>query len=216
MTRADDSAPLVLIVDDDPAMRSALVRLLRSVGLDTMVYDSAQALLAASLPDTVCCLISDVRLPQIGGFELQGKLAAIGNAMPIIFITAHGDIPMSVKAMKAGAMDFLEKPFRDQTLLDAVAAALARDCTRRAEAAARTAAQARYGGLSEREKQVMSLVAAGSMNKQIAGDLGLSEITVKFHRANVMRKMGVTTLPDLVRLCEKLPHDRRPMPGGTD
>ncbi len=216
MTCADDSAPLVLIVDDDPAMRSALVRLLRSVGLDTMVYDSAQALLAAALPDTVCCLISDVRLPQIGGFELQGKLAAIGNAMPIIFITAHGDIPMSVKAMKAGAMDFLEKPFRDQTLLDAVAAALARDRTRRAEAAARTAAQARYGGLSEREKQVMSLVAAGSMNKQIAGDLGLSEITVKFHRANVMRKMGVTTLPDLVRLCEKLPHDRRPMPGGTD
>ncbi|WP_341992683.1 response regulator [Azorhizobium sp. AG788] len=216
MTRVDDNAPLVLIVDDDPAMRSALVRLLRSVGLDTMVYDSAQALLAAALPDTVCCLISDVRLPQIGGFELQGKLAAIGNAMPIIFITAHGDIPMSVKAMKAGAMDFLEKPFRDQTLLDAVAAALARDRTRRAEAAARTAAQARYGGLSEREKQVMSLVAAGSMNKQIAGDLGLSEITVKFHRANVMRKMGVTTLPDLVRLCEKLPRDRRPTPGGTD
>jgi len=196
--------PLVVIVDDEAAVRDALDSLFRSIGLRTLLFASPAELLQASVPDTPGCLILDVRLPGISGLDLQEQLARHGIALPIVFMTGHGDIPMSVRAMKAGAVDFLPKPFRDQDMLDAVAGAIERDAQRRADNAALDEVRTRYATLTPREREVMAHVASGLMNKQVAGLLELSEITVKIHRGNVMRKMGVRTLADLVRQAEAL------------
>jgi FixJ family two-component response regulator len=195
---------LVIIVDDDAAIRASLDSLFRSVGLATRLFGSPAELLAGALPDSPGCIVLDVRLPGVSGLDLQGQLTQQGIDFPIIFMTGHGDIPMSVRAMKAGAVDFLSKPFRDQDMLDAVAAALDRDAQRRVEAAAREGLRAQYETLSAREREVMGYVTAGLMNKQVAGLIGLSEITVKIHRGSMMRKMGVKSLADLVRKAEAL------------
>lgn len=196
--------PLVVVVDDDAAVRDALDSLLRSVGLQTRVLGAPSELLQAVLPDVAGCIVLDVRLPGISGLDLQGQLAAQGIHLPIVFMTGHGDIPMTVRAMKAGAVDFLAKPFRDQDMLDAVSAAIERDTRRRQDMAARGSLETRYATLTPREREVMAHVVAGLMNKQVAGALHLSEITVKIHRGNVMRKMGVRSLADLVRHAEAL------------
>lgn len=195
---------LAVVVDDDPSVRDALDSLLRSIGLQTQVLGSPAELLQAALPDLPGCIVLDVRLPGISGLDLQDQLAAQGIHLPIVFMTGHGDIPMTVRAMKAGAVDFLSKPFRDQDILDAVSAAIERDRQRRQESAARDSLDSRYATLTPREREVMAHVVAGLMNKQVAGVLNLSEITVKIHRGNVMRKMGVRSLADLVRHAEAL------------
>ena len=195
---------LAVVVDDDPSVRDALDSLLRSIGLQTQVLGSPAELLQAALPDLPGCIVLDVRLPGISGLDLQDQLAAQGIHLPIVFMTGHGDIPMTVRAMKAGAVDFLSKPFRDQDMLDAVSAAIERDRQRRQDSAARDSLDSRYATLTPREREVMAHVVAGLMNKQVAGVLNLSEITVKIHRGNVMRKMGVRSLADLVRHAEAL------------
>ncbi len=195
---------LAVVVDDDPSVRDALDSLLRSIGLQTQVLGSPAELLQAALPDLPGCIVLDVRLPGISGLDLQDQLAAQGIHLPIVFMTGHGDIPMTVRAMKAGAVDFLSKPFRDQDMLDAVSAAIERDRQRRQDSAARDSLDCRYATLTPREREVMAHVVAGLMNKQVAGVLNLSEITVKIHRGNVMRKMGVRSLADLVRHAEVL------------
>ncbi|HEU0059436.1 MAG TPA: response regulator transcription factor [Hyphomicrobiaceae bacterium] len=195
---------LVHIVDDDESLRRVVDSLCRSVGLHTRTYGSAQAFMDAKREDIPSCLVLDVRLPGISGLDFQSKLAELGVKLPVILMTAHGDIPMSVRAMKAGAVDFLTKPFRDQDLLDAVTTAIARDRQRRALDGGANLLRDRFHTLSPREQQVMLLVATGKMNKQVAGDLGLSEITVKIHRAAAMRKMGARTLADLVRMTDAL------------
>lgn len=202
--RTDPDRPLVVVVDDDASVRAALDSLLRSMGLDTRLYAAPAELLEASLPDVPGCVILDVRLPGVNGLDLQDQLARLGVERPVIFMTGHGDIPMTVRAMKAGAVDFLAKPFRDQDMLDAVMAAIERDRRRRAETSALDDLRARYDRLTPREREVMAHVTAGLMNKQVAGLLGLSEITVKIHRGGVMRKMGVRALADLVRQAEAL------------
>ena len=199
-----DTRPLVLVVDDDTAVREALGRLLRSVGLDAELYGSTSGLLERPATDVETCIVLDVRLPGLSGLDFQSQLVGRLAELPIIFITGHGDVPMSVRAMKAGAVDFLEKPFRDQDLLDAVSAALARDRARRGALKEVTALHARVETLSARERQVMELVTEGLMNKQIAADIGLSEITVKIHRSNAMKKMGAGSLAELVRMVELL------------
>jgi FixJ family two-component response regulator len=195
---------VVIIVDDDAGIRASLDSLFRSVGLDTRLYGSPSELLGGSLPDGPGCIVLDVRLPGVSGLDLQGQLVRQGISYPIIFMTGHGDIPMSVRAMKAGAIDFLSKPFRDQDMLDAVTAALERDAQHRAEAATKEDIRAQYETLTAREREVMGHVTAGLMNKQVAALIGLSEITVKIHRGNVMRKMGVRSFADLVRKAEAL------------
>jgi FixJ family two-component response regulator len=200
----DTVTPLVVIVEDDEGVRDGLQDLLRSVGLDSLAYGSTGDLLAATLPDRPGCLILDVRLPGSSGLDLQAKLAARGNRMPIIFMTGHGDIPMSVQAMKAGALDFLTKPFRDQDMLDAIAVAIERDRARRASSAGVAELEALAATLTAREAEVMQHVVRGLLNKQIAHALGISEITVKIHRGNVMRKMGAGSVADLVRKTELL------------
>lgn len=198
-------APIVHIVDDDASLRDALDSLFRSTGLQTRQYGSAAAFLdAAPAPGAPGCLVLDVRLPGMSGLDFQEKLEGAGVRLPVILMTGHGDIPMTVRAMKAGAVDFLPKPFRDQEMLDAVSVALERDRARRGEAATLEALKAAYATLSARERQVMTLVTAGKMNKQVAGDLHLSEITVKIHRGSVMRKMGAKSLAALVRMAEAL------------
>jgi FixJ family two-component response regulator len=196
--------PLVLVVDDDLPMRDALQALFRSVGLDSEAFASTSALLERELPDVECCLVLDVRLPGVNGLDFQAQLLQSDRALPVIFMTGYGDIPMTVRAMKAGAVDFLSKPFRDQDMLDAVTTALERDRIRRRDLAEVLRLQDLYRGLTPRERQVMGHVAAGLMNKQIAGEIGLSEITVKIHRVNLMRKLGVRTVADLVRIAETL------------
>jgi FixJ family two-component response regulator len=202
-------APLVLVVDDDADVRDAIQELLHSVGIDSRAFGTTRALLDAEATDQPGCLILDVRMPGLSGLDLQAQLAARGNAMPVVFLTAHGDIPMSVQAMKAGAVDFLTKPVRDQTLLDAVAAAIDRHRRQREAAMSMRPQVERIATLTRREWQVLNAVAQGRLNKQIAHDLGISEITVKAHRGSLMRKMRAATVADLVRGWGELPLDLR-------
>lgn len=197
-------AATVFVVDDDSSMREALCRLMRSVELRAQAFSSAREFLSHPVPETPACLVLDVRLPDFSGLELQQKLAKINNRLPIIFITGHGDIPMAVRAMKSGAIEFLTKPFRDQDLLDAVQLALAKDQELIQSRTETAKLQTRYAKLTPREKQVMALVVMGRLNKQIAGELGTSDITVKIHRGQVMQKMGAESVPDLVRIAEQL------------
>jgi FixJ family two-component response regulator len=200
-------AAVIHIIDDDESMRAALDGLLRSVGLAPAAHASASEFLAAKRPDVPGCLVLDVRMPEISGLEFQEKLSGLGIRLPVILMTGHGDIPMSVRGMKAGAVDFLTKPFRDQDMLDAVTTAIGRDRARRDAEATIIGLREKFITLSPREREVMHLVTAGKMNKQVAGDLSLSEITVKLHRGVVMRKMGARTLADLVRMAQALQLD---------
>ena len=199
-----DPTPLVHVLDDDESMRLAVSSLLRSVGLEVAVHESVPAFLSARRPDVPGCIVLDVRLPGVSGLDFQKQLGGLGIDLPVVLMTGHGDIPMSVQGMKAGAVDFLAKPFRDQDMLDAVSAAIERDRTQRAQRRDMQDTRSRYDALSPRERQVMALVTQGLMNKQIAGELGISEITVKIHRGAAMRKMGARTLPELVRMADGL------------
>lgn len=195
---------IVHIVDDDESLRRTMGSLCRSVGLQICTYGSAQEFLDAKRQDQEGCLVLDIRLPGISGLDFQSQLVELGIQLPVILITGHGDIPMTVRAMKAGAIDFLPKPFREQDLLDAIMRAIEKDRTRRTIEAESSVVRARFLTLSPRERQVMMLVTTGKLNKQVAGDLGVSEITVKVHRAAAMRKMGARTLADLVRMSDAL------------
>lgn len=199
-----DEAPIVLIVDDDVTVREALEGLLRSVDLRVETYASAQAFLSAELPLVPCCLVLDVRMPGLSGLDLQAELANEDVRIPIIFITGHGDVPMAVRALRAGAVNFLTKPLRDQDLLDAVIPALELARRQHQQGVRRSSIHARFDGLTPREREIMPKVVAGVVNKQIAFDLGITEVTVKVHRSNLMRKMGARTLPDLVRMADAL------------
>jgi len=198
------AAPIVYIVDDDLDVREGLQNLFQSVGLRSEVFGSSTALLQSKLADEVSCLVLDVRLPGLSGLDFQAELAREQIRMPIIFITGHGDIPMSVRAMKAGAVEFLTKPIREQDLLDAVRVALDRDRSRREHERTLQALRAKYTSLSPREREVMTLVAAGLMNKQAAAEIGISEVTVKVHRHNIMQKLGARSLAELIRTADSL------------
>lgn len=206
---ASEEAPLVLIVDDDVEVRTAISELMLSVGIEAASYGSTRELLESPLLERAGCLVLDVRMPGASGLDLQQQLAGAGISKPVVFLTGHGDIPMSVQAMKAGAVDFLTKPVRDQTLLDAVIAGVERDTAERAAAHIVQQHVDRFATLTPRESQVMREVARGRLNKQIAYDLGISEITVKLHRSNVMRKMGAASVGELIRAWEKLPTQLR-------
>src|SRR5205823_775958 len=196
--------PTIIVIHDDPSIRKSLDNLFRSVGLAVELLGSPQEFLQSNRPDRPGCIVLDVRFPGRSGLDMQRELAAANTPLPIIFITGYGDIPMSVRAMKAGAVEFLTKPFRDQDLLDAVGLALERDRVRRAKEERLTELRGRFEMLTARERQVLSLVIAGRLNKQIAGELGVSEMTVKMHRRQVMRKMQATGLAQLVRLADQL------------
>ena len=200
-----DQEPIVFVVDDDAAARSSVENLLHSVALRVEPFDSPVEFLKRSLPDAPCCLVLDVRLPRMSGIELQRQLAARGMSIPIIFITGHGDIPMSVEAMKAGAVEFLTKPFRGQVLLDAIHKAIERDRSARQEKSRLVELRGRLDSLTPREGEVLNGVIAGKLNKEIAAELGASERTIKIHRANLMRKMGAASLADLIRMAQKAP-----------
>lgn len=203
--QAEPKQPLVIIVDDDASVREALSELMLSAGFEAVSFSATKALLEASVLDKPGCLILDVRMPGSSGLDLQRHLTTSGNPKPIIFLTGHGDIPMTVQAMKAGAVDFLTKPVRDQTLLDAVNAAIGLDAARRAEAAKIKGHVERLQTLTPREREIMHEVTRGRLNKQIAFDLGISEVTVKLHRGNLMRKMEVASIGELIRAWEALP-----------
>lgn len=203
-TSAREPERTVIVVDDDQSIRDALSSLFRSVGLRCELFSSTAELWQSKLPDIASCLVLDVRLPGVSGLDFQNELAKADIRIPVIFITGHGDIPMTVKAMKAGAVDFLAKPFRDQDMLDAVTTALERDRERRENESAAADLRQRFETLTPREKEVMAFVTAGLMNKQVAGELGVSEITVKIHRGQAMRKMEAKSLADLVRKAELL------------
>ena len=196
--------PTIIVVDDDPAIRESLQGLLRSVGLQVKALASVPEFLKEGRPEGPACLVLDVRLPGRSGLDFQRDLSAANIRVPIIFITGHGDIPMSVQAIKGGAIEFLTKPFRDQELLDAIQLGLARDRAWLAEAKATAALRSRFETLTPREREVMALVVTGRLNKQIAYEIGISEITVKVHRGQVMRKMSAASLPDLARMADKL------------
>jgi RNA polymerase sigma factor (sigma-70 family) len=195
---------IVFVVDDDASVRNALKSLIRSVGLQVELFGSAQEFLQSKRPNTPSCLILDIRLPGISGLDFQRKLAEADNFIPIIFITGHGDIPMSVRAMKGGAVEFLTKPFRDQDLLDAIHVALERDRARRQREDEIATLKDRFEWLTPREREVLPLVVSGLPNKQIAAEIGTSETTVKVHRGQLMRKMGADSLPELVRMAERI------------
>jgi FixJ family two-component response regulator len=199
-----DVPAVVFVIDDDPSMRASLEDLVGSVGLEVRSFASPQEFLESTQPDTASCLVLDVRLPGMSGLTFQKELAKAGVAVPVIFITGHGDIPMSVRAMKAGAVEFLTKPFHDQELLDAIHAAIERDKERRRGAMLVAELQERYATLTERERQIMTLVVIGRANKRIAAELNVSEMTVKVHRGQVMRKMQAGSLPELVRMADRL------------
>jgi FixJ family two-component response regulator len=202
MVQSDQS--LVLVVDDDPLMREAMQRLFRSVGMRVEVFASTAEFLQSKLADVPSCLILDVRLPGLSGLDFQSELVKAGIQIPIIFMTGYGDIPMTVKAMKAGAIEFLAKPFREQDMLDAVRLGLERDRARRIGEKAAADVRSKFSSLTAREREVMALVAGGLMNKQIAGEMKLAEITVKLHRGNVMRKMDAKSVADLVRMADMI------------
>jgi FixJ family two-component response regulator len=195
---------IVYVVDDDSSVREAIKSLIRSVGLRVETFGTAQEFLKSARPDAPGCVVLDVRLPGLSGLDLQRELAANGINLPVIFITGHGDIPMSVRAMKAGALEFLTKPFRDQDLLDAIQQALERDRSARQQRSETAELRERFDSLTAREREVMGLVVSGLLNKQIAGELGTSEVTIKIHRSQVMKKMGAGSLAELVRMTEKL------------
>jgi FixJ family two-component response regulator len=199
-----EEAPVVFVVDDDPSVRRAIKRLVESVGLRAELFGSAQEFLHSERPDAASCLVLDIRLPGISGLDFQRELAETSVHIPIIFITAHGDIPMTVRAMKAGAVEFLTKPFHDQDLLDAIQQGLGRDRIRRAQEAEIATLRERFDLLTPREREVLPLVVSGRPNKQIAAEIGTSEATIKVHRSQLMRKMGVSSLADLVRMTEKI------------
>jgi RNA polymerase sigma factor (sigma-70 family) len=202
----------VVVIDDDASIRKALDNLLRSVGLDVELFKSPQEFLQSNRPDRPGCIVLDVRFPGRSGLDMQREISAANTSLPIIFITGYGDIPMSVRAMKAGAIEFLTKPFRDQDLLDAVGVALEKDRTRRANEIRIAELRSRFATLTARERQVLTLVIAGRLNKQIAGELGVSEMTVKMHRRQVMRKMQAAGLAQLVRLADQLGLSSPPAP----
>jgi RNA polymerase sigma factor (sigma-70 family) len=199
-----EAAPIVFVVDDDPSVRRAIKRLIGSVGLQVELFGSAQEFLRGKRPEVPSCLVLDIRLPGISGLDFQRTLAQANIHTPIIFVTAHADIPMTVRAMKAGAVEFLTKPFRDQDLLDAVHGALERDRTRRQQEAELATLRKRLETLTPREREVLPLVVSGFLNKQIAAEIGTSETTVKVHRSQLMRKMGANSLAELVRLAERI------------
>lgn len=201
MTEPDS---IVLVVDDDPSIRRAIKRLVESVGLHVEVYGSAAEFLGSSRPDVTSCLVLDIRLPGISGLDFQRELIKANNEIPTIFITAHGDIPMTVRAMKAGAVEFLTKPFRDQDLLDAIQAGLEGDRSRRQRKAEIAVLRERLNCLTPREREVLPLVVSGLPNKQIGAEIGTTEATIKVHRSQLMKKMGADSLPELVRMAEKL------------
>jgi FixJ family two-component response regulator len=204
MKGPSEAQPIVFVIDDDESIREALKSLLRSVGLRVELFGAASEFLKSKLPDVPSCLVLDVRLPGLSGLDFQTELAKANVHIPIIFITGHGDIPMTVRAMKAGAVEFLTKPFRDQELLDSVGIALERGRARREQDSTVHDVKIHFESLTPREQEVMGFVTAGLMNKQIAAKLGVSEITVKVHRGNVMRKMGARSLADLVRMADVL------------
>jgi len=199
-----EDRPAVFVIDDDPSIRRSLDTLLRSVGLDVHLFSSAQEFMHARRPETPGCLVLDIRLPGMSGLTFQQELAKAGVALPIIFLTGHGDVPMTVRAMKAGAAEFLTKPFDDQVLLDAIYAAIERDRARRRDTASLADLKAHYRELTEREREVMQLVVTGRANKQIAAELGLGLVTVKVHRGQVMRKMQARSVAELVRMADRL------------
>src|SRR5262245_36728253 len=204
MSNERSGESVVFIVDDDDALRAAVGRLVRSIGLNVVLLASAREFLAQKLPDAPSCLVLDVRLPGIGGLDFQAELAKANVRTPIIFLTAYGDIPMTVKAMKAGALEFLSKPFRDQDLIDAIQLALERDRQRREEERLISELRSKFETLSPREQEVMAYVTSGLLNKQIASEIGISENTVKLHRGHVTEKMGAKSLAELVRMADSL------------
>jgi FixJ family two-component response regulator len=199
-----DAKPVVLVIDDDADFRNSIRRLVGSLGIDTQLFGSISEFLQTAPPDGPTCLLLDVRLPGRSGLDFQRELSITNQELPIIFITAHGDIPMSVQAMKGGAIEFLTKPFRDQDLLEAIQLGLSRDRDRRQREKAMADLRERFGSLSDREREIMIHVARGRLGKQIAGDIGIAEATVKVHRSRAMRKMNVRSLPELGRIAEKL------------
>jgi FixJ family two-component response regulator len=201
---ASAKEPIVFVVEDDESMRRALSNLFQSVGLEVKLFGSASEMLKSKLPDVASCLVLDVRLPGLSGLDFQTELANANIHTPIIFMTGHGDIPMSVRAMKGGAVDFLTKPFRDQDMLDAVMTAIERDRKRRQDDKIVANLRALLETLTAREREVLALVSSGLMNKQVAAELDLAEITVKIHRGHIMKKMGAKSLADLVRMAERL------------
>ena len=210
MPKQSEQPPIVVIVDDDDLVRDAVANLLRSIGLQTRVFASVSEFLQWKLPDSPTCLVLDVRLPGPSGLDLQSELTRANIHVPIVFMSGHGDIPMSVRAMKGGAVDFLVKPFRDQDLLDAVQSGIERDKNRRRSTSAAARLRSTFESLTRREQQIMEMVTAGLVNKQIAGEIGVTEVTVKFHRGNVMRKMGAKSVAELVRMADALGMRRHP------
>ena len=199
-----EPASIVFVVDDDPSVRRAIKRLVESVGLHVELFGSATEFINSSRPDVASCLVLDIRLPGISGLDFQRELVQAKNDIPMIFITAHGDIPMTVRAMKAGAVEFLTKPFRDQDLLDAIQVGLERDRVRRQRQAETAMLRERLESLTPREREILPLVVSGLLNKQVAAEIGATEATVKVHRSQLMRKMGASSLADLVRMSEKM------------